>query len=74
MRTNGEPTGITSLVRQEIGALDSDVTPLSVFTMGEVFSSNGLFSSRIFAILSGAFGLIALSLAVVGLYGGFRSW
>jgi predicted permease len=69
LRTNGEPTGITSLVRQEIGALDSDVTPLSVFTMREAFSSNGLFSSRIFAILSGAFGLIALSLAVVGLYG-----
>jgi len=35
----------------------------------DAFSSNGLFTSRILAILGGAFGLIALSLAVVGLYG-----
>jgi putative ABC transport system permease protein len=69
LRTNGDPAGLTPLVRQQISALDSDVTPLSVFTMRDAFSSNGLFSSRIFAILSGTFGLIALSLAVVGLYG-----
>src|SRR5437667_12193108 len=37
--------------------------------MAAAFSSNGLFPFRIVAMLVGAFGLIALSLAVVGLYG-----
>jgi predicted permease len=69
LRTEGDPTALTSLVRQRISAVDSEVTPLSVLTMADAFSSNGLFTLRIFAILSGAFGLIALSLAVVGLYG-----
>ena len=46
-----------------------DVTPLSVLTMADAFSTNGLFAFRIVAMLGGAFGLIALSLAIVGLYG-----
>ncbi len=37
--------------------------------MADAFSSNGLFPFRIVAMLGGAFGLIALSLAIVGLYG-----
>ena len=37
--------------------------------MSDAFSSNGLFLFRIVAMLGGAFGLIALSLAIVGLYG-----
>jgi len=69
LRTNGDPTGLTSLVRKQISAVDAEVTPLSVLTMADAFSTNGLFTFRIFAILGGAFGLIALSLAVVGLYG-----
>jgi predicted permease len=69
LRTNGDPTGLTSLVRKQISAVDAEVTPLSVLTMVDAFSTNGLFTFRIFAILGGAFGLIALSLAVVGLYG-----
>ncbi|HET9407102.1 MAG TPA: ABC transporter permease [Candidatus Sulfotelmatobacter sp.] len=69
LRTKGDPAGLTSLVRQQIRALDSEVTPLSVFTMADAFSSDGLFAFRIFAMLGGAFGLIALSLTIVGLYG-----
>jgi predicted permease len=69
LRTEGDPTALTSLVRQQISVLDSEVTPLSVLTMVHAFSTNGLFRFRIFATLGGAFGLIALSLAVVGLYG-----
>jgi ABC-type antimicrobial peptide transport system permease subunit len=37
--------------------------------MTSAFSNNGLFVFRIVALLGGAFGLIALSLAIVGLYG-----
>jgi predicted permease len=69
LRTKGDPVALVSLVRRQISAIDPDVTPLSVLTMAEAFSSNGLFSIRIVAILGGAFGLIALSLAIVGLYG-----
>ena len=69
LRTKGNPTALVSLVRQQITALDSEVTPLSVLTMADAFSTNGLFVFRIVAMLGGAFGLIALSLAIVGLYG-----
>src|SRR5215469_1098633 len=69
LRTKGDPIALVSLVRQQIGAVDPKLTPLSVLTMADAFSSNGLFSYRIVAILGGAFGLIALSLAVIGLYG-----
>jgi predicted permease len=69
LRTEGDPTALTSLVRQQISAVDSEVTPLSSLTMGQAFSTNGLFRFRIFATLGAAFGMIALSLAVVGLYG-----
>jgi predicted permease len=69
LRTEGDPTALVSLVRQQISALDPDVTPLSVLTMTNAFSNNGLFVFRIVALLGGAFGLIALSLAIVGLYG-----
>lgn len=69
LRTKGNPTALVSLVRQRISTVDPEVTPLSVLTMADAFSSNGLFSFRIVAILGAAFGLIALSLAIVGLYG-----
>jgi predicted permease len=69
LRTKDNPTALVSLVRQQITALDPNVTPLSVLTMADAFSSNGLFLFRIVAMLGGAFGLIALSLAIVGLYG-----
>jgi putative ABC transport system permease protein len=69
LRTKGDPTALVSLVREQISALAPGVTPLSAITMARAFSTNGLFTFRVFAILSGAFGVIALSLAVVGLYG-----
>jgi predicted permease len=69
VRTEGDPTALVPLVRQQISQLDPNVTPLSALTMTNAFSDNGLFVFRIVALLGGAFGLIALSLAIVGLYG-----
>jgi predicted permease len=69
LRTKGDPTGLVSLVREQISAVDAEVAPVSVLTMSDAFSSNGLFLFRMVAMLGGAFGLIALSLAIVGLYG-----
>jgi len=69
LRTKGDPTALISLVREQISAVDAEVAPVSVLTMSDAFSSNGLFLFRMVAMLGGAFGLIALSLAIVGLYG-----
>jgi ABC-type antimicrobial peptide transport system permease subunit len=69
LRTDGDPTAMVSLVRDQLRTLDPDVAPLSVLTLGSVISSQGLFIPRISAILGGAFGLVALLLAVIGLYG-----
>ena len=69
LRAEGDPTTLVPLVRQQISALDPDVAPISALTMANAFSNNGLFVFRIVALLGGAFGLIALSLAIVGLYG-----
>jgi predicted permease len=69
LRSEGDPTALVSLVREQISVLDPNVTALSVLTMTNAFSNNGLFVFRIVALLGGAFGLIALSLAIVGLYG-----
>jgi predicted permease len=69
LRTKGNPTALVSLVREQISAVDAEVAPVSVLTMSDAFSSNGLFLFRMVAMLGGAFGLIALSLAIVGLYG-----
>ena len=69
LRTQGDPTAIASQVRAQIQQLDSEIAPTSVLTLESAVSSQGLFMPRISAILGGAFGVIALALAVVGLYG-----
>jgi predicted permease len=69
VRTQGDPGAMTSAVREQLRQLDPDVAPLSVVTMSTVISSQGLFFTRVAAFLGGAFGVLALSLAVVGLYG-----
>jgi predicted permease len=69
LRTKGDATALVSFVREQISAVDAEVAPVSVLTMSDAFSSNGLFLFRMVAMLGGAFGLIALSLAIVGLYG-----
>src|SRR6185312_6109336 len=69
LRTDGDATTIVPLVRDQLRTLDPDVAPLAVQSFASVVSSQGLFIPRISAILGGAFGVVALSLAVIGLYG-----
>jgi predicted permease len=69
LRTEGDPTAMVTLVRDQLRMLDPDVAPLSVLSLASAVSSQGLFIPRISAILGGAFGLVALLLAVIGLYG-----
>ncbi|HEV2402487.1 MAG TPA: ABC transporter permease [Candidatus Sulfotelmatobacter sp.] len=67
--TAGDPAAMTGAIRGQLRKLDPEVAPLSVVTFRTVVSSQGLFFPRVTAVLVGAFGLVALSLAVVGIYG-----
>lgn len=69
VRTEGDPAAMTGAIREQLRKLDPEVAPFSVVTLRTVVSSQGLFFARLSAVLVGAFGLVALSLAVVGLYG-----
>ena len=69
VRTNGDPAAMTTQIRAQLSNLDPDVAPISVLTFNQLVTSQGLFQQRISAILGGAFGVVALLLAVVGLYG-----
>ncbi len=69
VRTEGGPAAMTGAIRDQLRKLDPEVAPFSVVTLRTVVSSQGLYTSRMAAVLAGAFGLLALSLAMVGLYG-----
>jgi predicted permease len=69
VRSDAEPTVLLPAIRAEITALDSGITPLSVYKMTDVISQQGLMIPRIVAVLGGTFGLVAMLLATVGLYG-----
>jgi predicted permease len=69
VRTEGDPAEMTGAIREQLRKLDPQVAPFSVVTLRTVVSSQGLFFARLSAVLVGAFGLVALLLAVVGLYG-----
>jgi predicted permease len=69
VRSEAEPAVILPAVRAEITALDADISPVSVYKMTDLISQGGLFFPRIIAVVGGAFGFVAMSLAAVGLYG-----
>jgi len=68
VRTNREPTLMTSLVTKEIQAIDRDIPVFRVTTMEELVS-NETARSRFNAFLMSVFAGSALLLACIGLYG-----
>ena len=68
VRTEGDPGAIANSVRQVCLDLDKDVPVVHMQTEDEVIDAS-LFLERTFALLSSAFGALALLLACVGLYG-----
>ena len=68
VRTEGDPRALLSAVRREVQALDPNVVPIDLETMKE-YMALPLFPAHTTGLLLGAFGLVALILAVVGLYG-----
>jgi len=68
VRSAGDPHILLSEVRHEIQAVDSNVVALDLETMKE-YMALPLFPARTAGLLLGALGVLALVLAVGGLYG-----
>jgi predicted permease len=67
-RTDANPAPMVGGLRNLAQSVDPDVPVSSVRTMDQVFS-NATASPRVYALLLGAFALLALILASVGIYG-----
>jgi predicted permease len=68
VRTDGNPAAMANSVRQLCLDLDKDVPVAHMQTEEDIVAAS-LFLERTFALLSSAFGALALLLACVGLYG-----
>ncbi len=68
VRANGDPKNLTAAVRHEVQMLDPNLPPFNVITLSENIDIS-LFPARFGALLLGGFGILALVLATVGIYG-----
>jgi ABC-type antimicrobial peptide transport system permease subunit len=68
IRTNGDPTAILASARRAVSLVSKDVPISYVRTMEQQLDA-ALVRERLLANMSGGFGLLALCLAFVGLYG-----
>jgi predicted permease len=68
VRTSGDPEQVLPAVRQVIRQMDATMPLPPAFTMTEVLRGN-LWTARLGAMLLAVFGLLALTLTVVGVYG-----
>jgi predicted permease len=68
VRTQADPTTILNTVRREVQSLAPTMPLTNVQTIAEILKL-GLWAPRMGAVLLGIFGLLALLLASVGLYG-----
>jgi putative ABC transport system permease protein len=68
VRTEREPAAIVSSLRMALREVADDLSMANVRTMDQLFASN-IANQRLIATLLGAFAVLALLLAGVGLYG-----
>jgi putative ABC transport system permease protein len=68
VRTDGDPRALVGSIRSLLGQFDRSLPMSAVTTMDEVVSQSAA-QPRLEAILLGSFGLLALVLAAVGIYG-----
>jgi predicted permease len=68
VRTAGDPESMLSALRNEVRALDPTLPLYDVKTMNEHLRL-ALFPARIAATVLGVFGVVALTLAAIGIYG-----
>ncbi|BDC52656.1 hypothetical protein F183_A49710 [Bryobacterales bacterium F-183] len=68
VRTGAAPYLVLPFVREAVRKVDANLPLVDPYTMEELVN-NGLRSERMFAYLCGAFGVLAVLLASIGLYG-----
>jgi predicted permease len=68
IRTAGDPLALTTAVERTVGELNSDLPLFNVTTLKANMQMGSIFE-RIAVVLAGSFGLLALILANVGIYG-----
>ena len=68
VRTVGDPSALIPTVRSVVGELDSEIPVFGISTQSQTIDRM-LFTERLIARLSTLFGLLALLLACIGLYG-----
>jgi predicted permease len=68
-RTAGDPRQLIGPLRAELRRLDPDMPAFDVKTYEELIAGRSLLPVKLASSLAGAFGLLALVLAAVGLYG-----
>jgi predicted lysophospholipase L1 biosynthesis ABC-type transport system permease subunit len=68
VRTRGEPLAMASAVEQTIHGLNGDLPLYNITTLKENMQMGSVFE-RVAVAFAGAFGLLALLLAAVGIYG-----
>ena len=67
-RTTGDPALLSSSIREVFSSIDKNVSPFALKTMAEQIDST-LWLQRLAAGLIGAFGLVALLMSALGIYG-----
>ena len=68
VRTSINPTAVAASIRGVVSQMDSNLPVFNVHTQAELIDQL-LFQERMIAKLSGFFGILALALACIGLYG-----
>jgi predicted permease len=68
VRSMGSPSQMSSAVRRELATIDSNLEIGDIATLAQLVDDN-MIQERLVARLSGFFGLLALGLASLGLYG-----
>jgi predicted permease len=68
VRTNGNPTSLVPLLRRAVQSVDKNLPLIDVRTQEQQIAAT-VRDERMFADLTAAFGLLALTLASIGIYG-----
>lgn len=68
VRTHGDPLGSVSVIRKAVQSVDEDLPLIDVRTQADQIDAT-IAPERIFATVTSGFGILALALASIGVYG-----